>query len=128
MIGAQQVVDIALAEAGRLGKADETVVLVNDRSEASLRWAGNSMTTNGESVTRHTAVISVVRRGDGAHVGSVRSSDVDPSTIARLVAASQDAALAAPEARDTAPLLVGTETPADWDDPVAGMGAEIFSG
>ncbi len=54
MIGAQQVVDVALAEAGRLGKADETIVLVTDRSDASLRWAGNSMTTNGESITRHT--------------------------------------------------------------------------
>ncbi len=27
MIGAQQVVDIALAEAARLGKADETIVI-----------------------------------------------------------------------------------------------------
>ena len=52
MIGAQQVVDTALAEAARLGKADETIVLVTDRADASLRWAGNSMTTNGESVSR----------------------------------------------------------------------------
>jgi predicted Zn-dependent protease len=128
MIGAQQVVDLALAQAARLGKADETIVLVTDRSDASLRWAGNSMTTNGESVTRHTAVISVVRHGDTAHVGSVRSSDVDPSTIAGLVAASQEAALAAPEARDSAPPLEGGDRAADWDDPVPGTGAEIFSG
>ena len=47
MIGAQKVVDVALAEARRLGQADETIVLVNDRADASLRWAGNSMTTNG---------------------------------------------------------------------------------
>jgi predicted Zn-dependent protease len=128
MIGAQQVVDVALAEANRLGKADETIVLVSDRADASLRWAGNSMTTNGESVSRHTTVISVVRRGRNAHVGSMRSSDVDPETIATLVAASQDAALSAPEARDTAPPLIGAETPHDWDAPVAGTGAEIFSG
>ncbi len=32
MIGAQQVVDMALAEAARLGKADETIVTVTDRS------------------------------------------------------------------------------------------------
>jgi predicted Zn-dependent protease len=128
MIGAQQVVDSALAEATRLGKADETIVLVTDRADASLRWAGNSMTTNGESVTRHTTVISVVRRGDTAHVGTVRSSDVDPATIAGLVAASQDAALAAPEACDAAPPLVGAQAPDDWDDPVPGTGAEVFQG
>lgn len=126
MIGAQQVIDIALAEADRLGKADETIVLVGDRSDTSLRWAGNSMTTNGESVSRHTTVISIVRQGKKAHVGSVRSSEVDPSTIAGLVAASQDAALTAPEARDSAPPLVGAEVPDDWDDPVAGTGAQVF--
>ena len=72
MIGAQQVVDIALAAAARTGRVDETMVLVTDRADASLRWAGNSMTTNGESVSRTTTVISVVRDGDSAHVGSVR--------------------------------------------------------
>ena len=69
MIGAQQVVDTALAEAARLGKADETIVLVTDRADAALRWAGNSMTTNGESVSRNTTVISIVRQGNTAHVG-----------------------------------------------------------
>jgi predicted Zn-dependent protease len=53
---------------------------------------------------------------------------VDPATIAGLVAASQDAALSAPEARDTAPPLAGTETPDDWDAPVVGTGAEVFQG
>src|SRR5258705_12014865 len=101
MIGAQQVVDTALGEAARLGKADETIVLVTDRADAALRWAGNSMTTNGESVSRHTTVISIVRRGNTAHVGSVRSSDVDPAGIAGLGGGSQRTALAAPEGPDT---------------------------
>src|SRR6476660_4239419 len=86
------------------------------------------MTTNGESVSRHTTVISIVRRGNTAHVGSVRSSDVDPAVIADLVGASQQTALAAPEARDTAPPLPGTYVPADWDAPVTGTGAQVFSG
>jgi len=128
MIGAQRVVDTALAEAARLGNADETIVLVTDRSDAALRWAGNSMTTNGESVSRTTTVISIVRKGDTAHVGSVRSSDVDPALIAASVAASQQAAAAAPEARDGAPPLPGTDVPADWDAPVPDTGARVFSG
>lgn len=126
MIGAQQVVDIALAEAARLGRADETIVLVTDRVDASLRWAGNSMTTNGESTSRHTTVISIVRQGKEARVGSVRSSEVDPGVIAGLVAASQEAAASAPEARDSAEPLAATETPQDWDDPVPGTGAQVF--
>ena len=97
MIGAQQVVDIALAEAARLGKADETTVIVVDRSDAALRWANNSMTTNGVSVQRRTTVISVVRRGGRGHVASLTSSEVDPAVIPGLVAASQEAALSAPK-------------------------------
>src|SRR6478672_8558271 len=127
MIGAQRVVDTALAEAARLGNADETIVLVTDRSDAALRWAGNSMTTNGESVSRTTTVISIVCKGDTAHVGSVRSSAVDPALIAASVAASQQAAAAAPEARDGAPPLPGTDVPADWDAPVPDIGARTFS-
>jgi predicted Zn-dependent protease len=128
MIGAQQVVDAALAQAARQGKADETIVLVTDRADAALRWAGNSMTTNGESVSRNTTVVSIVRRGNTAHVGSVRSSDVDPAAIADLVAASQQTALSAPEASDNAQPLPGSDVPADWDAPVPGTGAHVFSG
>lgn len=128
MIGPQDVVDAVLAEAARRGRADETIVLVTDRADASLRWAGNSMTTNGESVSRSTTVISIVRQGNSARVGSVRSSEVEPAAIGALVAASQDAAVAAPEARDSAPPLPPTDTPGDWDLPVPATGAEVFAG
>lgn len=128
MISAPEVVAIALAEAARRGMADETVVVVTDRATASLRWAGNSMTTNGETIGRDTTVISIVRRGNGAHVGSVKSSEVDPAAIAGLVAASQDAARSAPEARDGAPILSGEGPPPDWDAPVPETAAEVFAG
>lgn len=126
MIGAQQVVDIALAEAARLGKADETTVIVVDRSDAALRWANNSMTTNGVSVQRRTTVISVVRRGGRGHVASLTSSEVDPAVIPGLVAASQEAALSAPEARDSAPPLPADDPGSDWEAPVPGTGVEVF--
>ncbi|MGA9491096.1 MAG: metallopeptidase TldD-related protein [Mycobacterium sp.] len=127
MIGAQQVIDIALDAAARLGRADETIVLVSDRIGTSLRWANNSMTTNGVSTARRVTVISIVRRGNSAHVGSLTSAEVDPSVIEGLVAASQAAAGSAPEARDAAPLLSGNTVPADWDAPIPGTGPEVFS-
>ena len=127
MIRAQHVVNIVLDEAAKLGGADETMVLVTDKVEATLRWAGNSMTTNGVSVSRSITVISVVRRGTSAHVGTVMSADVDPRVIPRLVAASQDAAGSAPEAGDAAPLLADTGVPADWNAPVPGTGPLVFA-
>ena len=127
MIPAQDVVDRALREAAASGRCDETIVIVTDRSEAALRWAGNSMTTNGITTSRTTAVISIVRQGDGARVGVQRSSSVDAQAIADLVAAAEYAAHTAPEAGDSAALLTGTGEPADWGDPTPGTGAGAFA-
>jgi predicted Zn-dependent protease len=127
VISAQQVVELALAAAATSARCDETIVIVSDRAEASLRWAGNSMTTNGVSTSQTTAVISIVRKGDTAHIGARRSSIVDQGAVAALVAASADAAHAAPDAGDNAPLLTGSGEPADWDDPVPGTGVGAFA-
>ncbi|OMC57190.1 peptidase [Mycobacterium sp. IS-836] len=126
MISAQHVVNIVLDEAAKLGGANETMVLVTDRVEATLRWAGNSMTTNGVSVNRSVTVISIVRDGSSTRVGTMVSAEVDPRVIPGLVAASQDAARSAPEAGDAAPLLADTGVPADWNAPAPGTGPEIF--
>ena len=61
MIPAQELVERALA----LSTVDEAMVLVTDAAEASLRWAGNSMTTNGVSTSRSWTVLSVIRSADG---------------------------------------------------------------
>ncbi|HSS22822.1 MAG TPA: TldD/PmbA family protein [Mycobacterium sp.] len=127
MITAQHVVNLVLGEAAKLGRADETMVLVTEKVEATLRWAGNSMTTNGVSVSRSLTVISIVRQGTRAHVGTVVSAEVDPRVIPGLVAVSQEAARSAPEAGDTAPLLADTGVPVDWDAPVPGTGPLVFA-
>ncbi len=123
MISPQLLVEIALDAASRAG---ETIVVVTDRSEASLRWANNSMTTNGVSTSRSTTVISIARQDDSVRVGSLRSADVDPSGIPQLVAASAEAARSAPQARDAAPLLSGSGVSDDWDAPSPGTGTEVF--
>jgi predicted Zn-dependent protease len=127
MIPAQEVVELGLRAAAESGRCDETIVIVSDRAEASLRWAGNSMTTNGVATSRTTTIVSVVRRGDAAHLGTRRSSAVDEGAVAALVSAAEDAAYGAPEARDNAPLLTGSGEPADWGDPVPGTGAGVFA-
>ncbi|MET0702099.1 MAG: metallopeptidase TldD-related protein, partial [Mycobacterium sp.] len=127
MISPQQAIDLALVAAVEAGGADETIVLVTDLAEASLRWAGNSMTTNGVSISRDITVVSIVRRGNTAHVGSRRTTEVDPAAIPALVAASQQAARLAPEARDSFPLLSGSSSPHDWDAGITDTGAEVFA-
>ena len=129
MIPPQQVVDVALGAAAGNPEVSDTIVLITDRTEASLRWAGSSMTTNGVSTSRTTTVISVCAPdGEGPRVGSLRSAEVDPASIRDLVSASAEAAAAAPDARDASSLLTGAGAPIDWDDPVPGTGPEVFSG
>jgi predicted Zn-dependent protease len=129
MIRPQQAIDIALDAAARPGGTDETIVVITDRAAASLRWAGNSLTTNGVSTGRTITVISIAPLDDeGPRVGSLRSAEVDPALIPDLVAASREAAADAPEARDAAPLPTGADVPEDWDAAVPGTGAEVFAG
>lgn len=122
MIGPQHVVDRALAAA----TVDETTVIVTETSEASLRWANSSMTTNGASTSRTTSVISVVRKGGKAYAGSVQTGEVDPEAIPALVKASEEAARQAPEARDSAPPITGAAPAPDWDGPVPATGPGVF--
>ena len=128
IVSAQEIVDLALQMAATSGRCDETIVIVTDSADASLRWAGNSMTTNGVATSRTTAVISIVRQGDHiARVGAQSSSVVDPAALADLVAASEYAAHTAPEAGDSAPLLTDSGEPADWGDPIPDTGAAVFA-
>ncbi|MFD8245735.1 metallopeptidase TldD-related protein [Nocardia sp. NPDC059691] len=104
------------------------MVIVRDEHEASLRWAGNSMTTNGSSVSRKWAVISVFREGPTlARVGTIASSSVDPDDIEAVVRASEEAARGAEPARDAMPLLEPDTVDHDWAAPATGTGIEVFT-
>ena len=118
MITAQDLVEAALAAS----RADGAVVLVTDTSEATLRWAGNSMTTNGVATSRSWSVVSVI----GAAVGVVTSASVDGADVAEVVRDSEAAARAAGDARDAAPLVTGEGAPADWSMPAASTDIGVF--
>ncbi len=111
-----------------LSRADEAMVIVRDEHEASLRWAGNSMTTNGSSVSRNWAVISVFREGPAlARVGTIASTSVDPDDIEAVVRASEAAARGAEPARDAMPLLEPDAIDDDWAAPAVSTGIEVFT-
>jgi predicted Zn-dependent protease len=101
----QDTVDRALAAARPGG---ETVVIADESSTANLRWAGNTLTTNGVAATRSLTVISVDRRADGtAGVGTVSRSGVTPGQIEDLVREAEKAAAEAAAAEDAAELVPG---------------------
>ena len=63
----QDVVEKALAAS----TADGQVVFVVESSEANLRWANNSLTTNGSMRSRRVVVVSFVDGGAGMATGTV---------------------------------------------------------
>jgi predicted Zn-dependent protease len=104
----QETVERALA----LSRADGCVVRTTERSEVNLRWAGNTLTTNGTMRSRSVAVISVV----GSAAGVVERSAVDARSLEDLVRASEQAARDAGPSEDAAPLVEPTGSAAGWDE------------
>ncbi|MFC7955555.1 metallopeptidase TldD-related protein [Rhodococcoides kroppenstedtii] len=104
----------------------DTVVLVADVSESSLRWAGNSMTTNGIADSRAWTVVSIVRDGETTRVGTVSSTSADPDDVVAVVRAAEDAARTAPPASDAVALIAGEQPDAGWGDVAARSSIEVF--
>ena len=75
----QDVVEAALATAS----TDGAVVIVTDRSEANLRWANSSLTTNGEMSSRSVTVIATNGSAGGTSAGVVGRTVTDAEAVER---------------------------------------------
>ncbi len=107
----QSLVEHALATS----VSDDCIVLVRDATSANLRWANNTLTTNGVMHGITVTVISFVRRADGVATGSVTGSASSQAQVTALVEAADAAARAGSPAEDANDLLTGAAA-ADWDD------------
>jgi predicted Zn-dependent protease len=118
----QDLVEQALA----LSTASGCLVIGEELTGANLRWAGNSLTTNGQMHSRKLAVISIVQGEQGVSSGVVSRAVTGPDDLADLVAASEQAAAAASPADDASPLIEPYENSDDWAAPPAATGIEVF--
>ena len=109
----QETVERALAAA----KSDDCVVIAEETSTANLRWAGNTLTTNGVAGSRQLTVIAINRRGagngpgngpgngQGAATGVVSRAGVRPDQIEDVVREAEHAAAEATPAADAGQLI-----------------------
>ena len=119
----QQLVEQALA----LSSVAGCLVIGEELTGANLRWAGNSLTTNGQMHSRRITVISIVDGEQGPASGVVSRAVSGADELAALVAASEAAARAASPADDVAPLIEPYPHSDDWDAPAEVTGIEVFS-
>jgi predicted Zn-dependent protease len=127
----QDTVEQALAAARAGG---ECVVIADESSTANLRWAGNTLTTNGVAATRSLTVIAIDRRRDGtAGVGTVSRSGITPDQVEDLVREAEKAAEEASPAEDAGELISGEDTVRStsdgvWSSPSSGTDFGVFRG
>lgn len=95
----QEVIEDALSAAGDSG----CVVLVEETSEAEVRFANNATTTNGVRLDRRVTAIRFVEVAGGVAAGTAtRSGDVEEADL--VAAAQRDASGSAP-AEDAQPMV-----------------------
>jgi predicted Zn-dependent protease len=92
----QEAVERALAAS----RSDDCVVIAEETSSANLRWAGNTLTTNGVSSSRQLTVIAIDRRAEGACTGIISRAGVGPGQIEEVVREAEHAAAEGTPAED----------------------------
>ncbi|HEX4190832.1 MAG TPA: metallopeptidase TldD-related protein [Marmoricola sp.] len=118
IIRPQDLVEHALAETA----SEECIVIVGDSTSANLRWANNTLTTNGVMQGIDVTVIAF----SGAGNASVSGTAASPKQVSALVEQADAAARLAQQAEDRAPLL-GAATSPDWDDEPAATSIGVYT-
>lgn len=120
-VTAPELVEHALAASG----ADDCIVIVRDTTSANLRWATNTLTTNGVMAGRQVTVVAFVRTAAGTAAGSVTGSATTTEQVRALVASAEAAARSAEPAEDAADLLRDEVSP-DWAEPPVPTSIAVF--
>jgi predicted Zn-dependent protease len=115
----QEIVERALSAS----RADACIAISDEVSTANLRWANNTLTTNGVTRTSELTVIAVV----GEATGVVSRQGVTDAEVTDLVRAAEEAAGEAPPAVDAGPLEDSAASAGNWDDPPAVTSIGVFA-
>jgi predicted Zn-dependent protease len=101
--------------------SEQCIAIVNDSTSANLRWANNTLTTNG---VMHSVDVTVIAfQGDGN--ASVSGTAASLEQVSTLVAAADRAATVADAAEDRAELVSG-DVAGDWDDAPGETSIQVF--
>lgn len=108
-------------------KADGCVAIVSESSDAHLRWANNTLTTNGVSLDRHLTVVATVNGTTGTAAGAVSVSGAIDDAVEAVVGRAEHAARAGMAAEDAQPLVGAASSPAAaWNRPAERTSIGVF--
>ena len=118
----QELVERAL-EASR---STHCIVIARVSHSANLRWANNTLTTNGVMTGTGLTVVSLVDTAEGTAAASVSGTAATVEQVLRLVSAADDAAATSRPAEDAAELVRRDPAP-DWADPPAETSIQVYA-
>ncbi|MGO1973238.1 MAG: metallopeptidase TldD-related protein [Propionibacteriaceae bacterium] len=110
-----------------LSRSDDCVVLLEEQTEANLRWAGNVLTTNGQMHRRTLTVIAFRRTETGVANGAVSGPVASADDLEAVVRAAERAADSAPDSEDAIELITAASPDPDFTDPAVGTTIEVFA-
>jgi predicted Zn-dependent protease len=108
----QDLVERALAAS----TTEHCVVIASDNASTNLRWANNTLTTNGVTQTVNVTVVATIDGPDGVRSGSVSRNAIDADSVVALVAEAEANARGSVIADDAAELISRDASP-DWEQP-----------
>ena len=117
----QQLVEHALAKTS----SDGCVVLLATTTSANLRWANNTLTTNGVMHHATVTVVATKGAGTGTAAGVVTGSAGSYEQLTEIVEAADKAAAEAGPAEDAQPLVEGEADPT-WSRPPGTTTITVF--
>jgi predicted Zn-dependent protease len=118
----QELVEHALASS----RSDHCVAIAHDSTSANLRWANNTLTTNGVMHDISVTVVAFHGTGQGTAAGSVSASASSVEQVDRVVEAA-DAAARASDAAEDAAELPGGDAAEDWLDPSGETSIDVYA-
>jgi len=107
-----------------LSRADACIVIGRQDAAANVRWANNTVTTNGALEDRSLCVVSIL----GRRAASLTRTAVAADALEALVRQSEAACARTPEASDYQPLLPGDGAVRDWDEPAKMSDIHVLDG
>jgi predicted Zn-dependent protease len=117
----QELVEHAL----QTSTSDSCVAIVRDSTSANLRWANNTLTTNGVMHRVAVTVVAFHGAGNGTASGSVSATAASLGQVTEIVGAADAAARESGPAEDAADLVSG-DAAADWYDMPGETSIEVF--
>ena len=105
---------------------EDCIVIVEAKTQANLRWASSTLTTNGVIAEQTVTVIAFVAVDGGIATGSITKTSIELDEIIGIAKEAGLVATAAGKAEDQAPLL-RDKAVGDWKGAHIATGPDVFS-